>query len=513
MAWHYGRYARLRPVDGYQAVLRENVARREERFLELVKGSVFENSRTPYHDLMRLAGCTFEDLREMVGREGLEGALEQLRLAGVYMTHAEAKGAAVVRGGREIANDRAATRNPSSQGGMETISSGSRSAGMATLTSNAFRRYRSQYERLFYDEFGLEGAALATLQWTLPAPAGLLYGAFWASTGKRVERWFTAGGSWRSGAHYRLATAALVWEGRLLGRWMPLPEYLPQNDYSPVAVWIAETKKGGRRAYLRSNASACTRVCAAARDLGLDIAGTLFMISGEAVTEGKRALMESVGVRAYPRYVVSEVGTIGAGCAHLEGNSVHVYTDSVAVISYRRPAPFTDSTVNSLLLTSVNPLASRVYLNVEMDDCGDIGIADCGCLHSRLGYRTVIRDLYSFGKLSGHSTTLAGSDIVRILEERLPARFGGAPGDYQMVEEQGETQVEIKLRVSPGVKGADPKVVESYFLDCIRGVYGGTASRRVWEHSGSISAIIAEPHRTSTGKVLPLHLAGLGRKK
>ena len=75
MAWHYGRYVRLRPVDGYQAVLRENVARREERFLELVKGSVFENSRTPYHDLMRLAGCTFEDLREMVGREGLEGPL------------------------------------------------------------------------------------------------------------------------------------------------------------------------------------------------------------------------------------------------------------------------------------------------------------------------------------------------------------------------------------------------------------------------------------------------------
>lgn len=505
MAWYYGRYARMQPPADYRAVLRANAARREERFLELVKPAIFDNPRTPFHHLLRHAGCEFGDLRAMVAADGLEAALAKLHAAGVYMTNAENKGAPIARGAARFENDPTWTRNPASPNGMETFSSGSRSGGLATNASNAYRHYRANYETLFMDENVPAGSAIVTMQFTLPAPGGLLFSTFAAKYGTAVDKWFASRGAF----YYQAATAALVLEGRALGLRLPMPEYLPQNDYVPVARWIAAAKHAGRSTFLRANASACARVASAARGEQLDIAGTVCEVSGEAITEAKRDIYSAVGMRAYPRYVATEVGTLGAGCPHLDGNSVHIYSDSVAVIANRRPAPLLDTEVNSLLLTSTNPLAGRVYINLEVDDCGEIGTANCGCLHSQLGYTRVIREVHSFGKLTGHSTTLVGTDVVRLLESRLPARFGGGPGDYQLVERQGESQVEMKLRVSPRTGVTDVDAVRAYFLDEVRTVFGGSLSRREWEHAGNFDVIVAEPLRTRTGKVLSLDLAGL----
>jgi hypothetical protein len=505
MAWHYGRFALSKPPVDYRRTLLDNTRRRDERFLALVKPAIFDNPRTPFHHLLRWAGCEFEDLRAMVQADGLESALKKLHDSGVYMSNAENKGAPITRGSQTFAYDSSATRNPASPNGMETTSSGSRSHGLATNASNEYRLYRSQYEKLFIDENVPAGSAVVTMQFTLPAPGGLLFSTILAMYGMRAEKWFATRGPF----YYRAATAALVWEGRMLGRAIPMPEYLPQNDYGPVARWIAAAKRSGRPTFLRGNASACTRVAAAALQAGLDIAGTVCEISGEAITDAKREIYGAAGMRAYPRYVVSEVGTLGAGCPHLSGNSVHVYGDSVAIISYRRPAPLLDTEVDSLLLTSTNPIASRVYINLEVDDGGDIGAANCGCLHSQLGYTRVIRNVHSFGKLTGHSTTLVGTDIVRLLEAKLPARFGGAPGDYQLVERQGAAQVEMKLRVSPRAGVSDTAAVRTFFLDEVRTVFGGAVSLREWEHSGNFEVIVAEPLRTRTGKVLSLDLAGL----
>lgn len=117
-------------------------------------------------------------------------------------------------------------------------------------------------------------------------------------------------------------------------------------------------RRRGRLAFLRSGVSSATRVCAAAMDAGLDISGTVFLTSGEATSP-----LDQACVQAYGRYVISEIGTIGIACRHLTGNSVHLFADAVAVIEYRRPAPFVDAEVNSLLFTSVHPDASRLYIN------------------------------------------------------------------------------------------------------------------------------------------------------
>ena len=510
MAWYFAGFLR-RPLDGdASARLQANIGRREQNFLELVSRGVFNNPRTPYFHLMRLAGCTLADLRESTARNGLDSTLEQLRREGVYLTHAETKGHAVERAGVVIANDAAATRNPGAPGGIESISSGSRSEGSVTPTSNAYRVYRENYERLMRQELGVEDRRTATLQPILPAPGGIMFCAGAAKAGKPVTRWFTAGGSFADSFHYRALTGILIRQARLLGVYLPKPIYLERDDFSPVAAWIAETKSRGSPAFVRSNVSACTRVCAAAQAGNHDIEGTIFLTSGEGITAAKRALIESTRARAYPRYVTSEIGTIGMGCRQLEGNSVHLFHDSVAVIVHRRAAPFADVEVDSLLFTSVNPLASRVFINAELEDTGWIEQARCDCVFSRIGYKTVIREVQSFGKLSGHGMTLPGSQILHILEDRLPSRFGGAPGDYQLVEQQGKIQTEITLRVSPRLAPVDVSGLRTFFLEEIGLVFGGSLARRTWEHASSVQVEIAEPFRTRTGKVLPVHLTSLG---
>jgi hypothetical protein len=45
--------------------------------------------------------------------------------------------------------------------------------------------------------------------------------------------------------------------------------------------------------------------------------------------------------------------------------------------------------------------------------------------------------------------TLAGTDIVELLEGKLPSRFGGLLGDNQLVEEEHADGNRLILRVHP----------------------------------------------------------------
>jgi hypothetical protein len=290
---------------------------------------------------MRMAGCTFEDLRESVGKEGLEATLETLRKEGVYLTHDEVKGKPVTRRGKVIVNHSGATANPASPGGIETVSSGSR--GLATPASNQYRNYRECYEVLAREELGARGRACAVLHPVLPSPSGLIAASGFAKWGQPAERWYAVGKSMRANGPYSLVTRALAAEARMLGCHVPYPTYLGKDDFTPVAEWIAENKRKGRGTFFRSLVSSATRVCAAALDTKRDIEGAVFFASGEALTPARRRVLEAAGARGYGRYVISEIGTVGMACSQLKGNAMHLFTDSVAVIAHRRPAPFIDA--------------------------------------------------------------------------------------------------------------------------------------------------------------------------
>ena len=44
----------------------------------------------------------------------------------------------------------------------------------------------------------------------------------------------------------------------------------------------------------------------------------------------------------------------------------------------------------------------------------------------------------SHEKLTAGGMTLLDTDVIRLLDEVLPARFGGAPTDYQLVEHESD---------------------------------------------------------------------------
>jgi hypothetical protein len=511
MAYYFQQYLRAPVLPHPQETLRRNVAERESRFLAAVRPAVFENPASPYHQLFQLAGCTFDDLTAAIRRDGLEPTLARLRDAGVYLTHNETKGTVpVVRHGREIANSPSACDNPNAGHGMLGGSSGSRSAGSVTELATAMRVYREMYESLLREEHEFHRHSEVSLMPILPAAWGISQAALAARLGGRIGRWFTTGGTLRNAGHYRAVTRFLIAEARLLDRALPYPEYLDSGDFLPVVTHLADCANRARPAIVRGTVSAITRICAAAREAGIDIASTVFLSGGEALTDARRHFIESLGCQVFSRYVANETGPIGVACRHMnQGNTVHLFSDSIAVIVHQRPAPLSDIPVDSLHFTTLNPLANRVFINAEIDDAGRLIPAACDCAFARAGFTTALTDIHSFGKLTGFGMTLVGTQLLPLLEVRLPQRFGGSPADFQLVESTGERHMELKLHVHPRLH-CDPHAVRDYFLDQVTTVFGGALTRRTWEHAQNFSVVNQPPFATRTGKILPLHLASFG---
>ncbi len=518
-AIHYSRMAlgiykflRTTPLPNPEAVIRRQLENRTATFLDTARRVIFSNPRNPYHEMFRLAGCTFEDLARGVAKDGLEATLAVLHRQGVFLTHDEFKGKApILRSGRHIPARTSDFRNPLVTGLMESRSSGSRSKGTRTPRSLEYQLYLEARHALRDRELGLAERTHIALKPIFPSTGGLGSCLRARRRGQRVDRWFAAGGTLRDSGHYRWLTQGMVRLGNLLGAGVPSPTYLPPNDFAPAAEWIAKRRSEGAACAVEALTSPAVRVAAAAQERGLDIRDTMFLVAGEVLSDAKRAIIEKAGAEVYPSYPITEVGWVGHACRQMKtGNCVHLFRDGLAVISHRRRAPLSDMEVSALLFTTLLPFAPHVVINTEMDDSGIIEPARCDCLFSRMGFTEQVCDIGSFGKLTGQGMTLVGTDVVRILEEVLPARFGGAPGDYQLVEREGAAQTQITLRVSPRVGIRSTETVKECFLKEIRRFYGGALAARTWSHAGGIDVAIAEPWSTMTGKVLPLHLLGSG---
>lgn len=504
--WELAREPRVtQPVDQ----IRHELDHRASNFLDTARHGIFAFPDHPSRLMCDLAGCAFGDLEDSVRRHGVEKTLEQLRAAGVYLSHDEFKGTTpIVRGGREIASNRYSFRNRLLRSHMRSVSSGSRSRGTQTPQNTPERMHRELLWSVLGDEFEIPGSACAQLTAVLPSVTGVAGCVRSARLGTPLERWFSFAGSIRDAGHYRAATRFMVQVMRCAGIQAPSPDYLPPNDFQPVVNWIVAQRAGGRRCTLRTSPSAAVRVAAAAAEAGHRLDGTTFLTLGEAVTDPKRAAVESVGGSVFPSYGSTELGLLGHACRPMRGNRVHFFSESSAVTQWRRQAPRTEVMVNSLLFTPLLSHALHHVLNMELDDAGTVEQASCDCHLTRAGFTTVLADISSFGKLNGQGSTLLGTDLANILEEGLPRALGGQPGDFQLVEYEGAHQTQLVLRVSPRVGLASTEVAREALLKEIRRVNGGAPSAVMWNHSEAITVEHAEPFVSRTGKVLSLCLLG-----
>ncbi|HEX6573881.1 MAG TPA: hypothetical protein VF042_02830 [Gemmatimonadaceae bacterium] len=501
-------------VTEAHSIIRDRLNHREDNFLHSLEHGVFSNPRSPYRPLLAMAGCSIDDVRELVQTEGLEGALNRLRDSGVYVSFEEFKGLTpIVRGSLTLEPQPSDFDNPSGKRYYSTTTGGTTGAG---------RRVRLDLEHLeallpgrivVRDVQGLTGIPAAS--WSDLPPAGGLKGVLLsAAAGERATHWFVARElTWKSGLRYRAATHATLTAARLAGADVMWPIHVSLENAVTLARWARDQVREHGACTIHSSVSRILRIAIAARENNIDLSGAILRGGGEPPTESKVAQITASGATFHSSYAFSEVGTVGSSCLNPSGpNDQHLMQDHIALIQATRKVPGFNLEVPAFCFTSLLPTAAKMLLNVESDDYGVIDNAPCGCTWEKLGFPVHIRDIRSFRKLTGEGMTLVGSDIERILDEFLPGRYGGSSLDYQLAEEEdarGFTR--IILRISPDIPIDDEAGVIDFVLDSLVKLGGAAAiAEAAWRRAGTLAVRRERPAMTSRGKLLPLDLKRAG---
>jgi len=492
-----------------EGTIRTCMERRNDNFMAHA-ATLIATPGHPYHQMFQLVGCSYADLEASVRREGLEPTLEKLLREGVYLTHDEFRGKKeIVRSGRHIPASISMWNNPASKGGYVTSSSGTSGRAVATRHSVDSAWIGDSVARLCIQELNIPQSAGVSVAPILPG-----YGLFTVIGAARyssgVARWYAPAGATPANRLYRILTRLFVTEMRLLGVKAPYPIYLDQNDFRPMAEYLNSQLQGGKIPAITGFVSTVARVAAAATSNGFDLTGCVAITSGEALTDAKRQVIQSSGMTVYPSYGTTDFGGIGAPCSQMNrGNCVHIFKHGIALISRKQQTAWTETPVNSLYATSILPRSARIFINAEIGDTGVIERARCDCSFSRLGFDLQVRDIAAISKVTAQGMTIEITELVPLLEEMLPARFGGHPGDYQLIEMEAGSQTEVVLRIRPGVSTAPANEIRRYFLGEVKRVYGGSMSVISWLHSGGIRAEVAPPILASTGKFRAIRLLGV----
>jgi len=330
-----------------------------------------------------------------------------------------------------------------------------------------------------------------------------------AKLGKPVERWF---------AQNRLAVRPenlkhfyAIYGSRLIGRPIGVLEYTPLDQAPRVAGWLATKKKQGTPAELITYPSSGVRVCLAAREHGLDISGTFFRLSGEPYTQAKAQMMSEAGCRAVFQYTMAEIGQIGIACAAPASlDEVHLCRDKLAVIQRDKAVGEGGRSVGALLYTTLLPSCPKLMLNVESDDYGVLEDRDCGCPIGELGFRQHLHSIRSYAKLTSEGMNFWGSKLISLVEEVLPARFGGHSADYQLVEEEEAGLTKLNLVVSAQVGEVDEEQLLTTVLEVLSSHPGLKMMADQWREGNTLRVVRREPHATPASKILPLHILNIG---
>lgn len=491
-------------------IVRERLERREDSFLQLAERSIYGAPSSPYLALLKMAGCEFGDLQALVRSKGLEGTLRYLRDAGVYVTFEEFKGRKpIARRGKTIVVAARDFDNPFTPRVFMIQSGGSTGVAINVGVNLEDIAARAPHDLLTLSAHGLSHAP--SLRWSPILPSGTLRNILRAVyMGHPPQRWFAPLGLRDSKywLKYGLATYYILFWIRLWGMRVPLPEYVRVDQAIKVARCAAELLQVHGECLILTNPSRSMRVAMAAQQAGIDLRGATFYGSEEPITPAKAAYLERAGVKFVSNYGMVEANRIGSACArpHDVGD-VHLLSDAFALFSYPFSVESLGITVPAFNLTTLLPSASKVMLNVQMDDYGIVEDCHCGCELETYGFTTHLRQIRSYSKLTGEGVTLIGTEMVRILEEVLPAHFGGSPLDYQMMEEEDEQGfTRLYVLIHPRIQIADEQHVVRVILDALRESSPmADAARITWQQMQTIRVKRAEPILTERGKLLPLH--------
>ncbi|MBE0425201.1 MAG: hypothetical protein IBX72_00955 [Nitrospirae bacterium] len=511
ITWGFHNYLR-RPLTLEHAIddVRHRMDNREKNFLSIAKNIIYGNKYSPYRKLLLWAGCDYGDLEDSVRHEGIEKTLEKLRDEGVYLTLEEFKSKIpVCRNGLTFETTEPDFDNPFLMGkSIQASTSGSRSKGTRVMYDWDFIAEEAASELILYETHGLTALPLALWLPGLPAISGIHNLLMNIKFRRPPEKWFSHLGSGmiRPSLRNRFAMQYISWVCRMFGLSAPPIELAGIGDAVKVAEWMEKAKRSKGKCVVRTYTSSAVRVVQAAIDRGIDIGGNVIFTGGEPLTERRLGFMESAGVNAFPRYVATESGLIGASCANrTPPDEMHVYLDRLAVIQMQRRTNIGEHNINSFLFTSLLSTTGKVLLNTEIGDFGRLEVKPCSCLFGELGMNVHISEVRSYDKLTGEGMTLLGSDLDDIIAG-LIEDAGGCPDDYQFWEKQDDKGLcNLIIAVSPEVRNLNENNFKNVLLDKLRGRSSGAGiTSELWKQADTLQVVRAYPEMSKGFKKLPI---------
>jgi hypothetical protein len=507
-----GRFLRHRiGLEPARQRIREQLARRDRTFLDVLERGVYARPHSPYRRLLDHAGIRLADVEALVGALGLEGALSRLYDEGVYLSLEEVRARTPVRrGSLEFSISETDLDNPLLEAYFEGVSSGSRSGGRPVYIDFRRLEYEACYLWQFLETHGLVGRPTALWRPGPPDTTGLNNLLRYRKIGAPLERWFSQS-SPRPLAHGLRPTVLLsstLLTGWLVFRPLHRPLYVPRGRAVTVARWLADKRARGTPGCVDTSASGATRVCLDALEHGLDIRGSVFVVTGEPFTPAKASVLARAGTRGVDRYSLTEVGNVAFACGNPSAlDDMHFAADKVAAIQRDKVMGERGERVPTLIYTTLLPTASRLMLNTESGDYGELVDRDCGCLLERLGLKTHLMGLGSYEKLTSEGVSFMRRELVHLIEVALPTRFGGHPTDYQLVEEEEAGLPRVSILVAPSVGAIDERALIATVLEVLGGYYAdGPRMANHWRQGQTLRVVRREPFASGSRKILPLHV-------
>ncbi len=508
----YGFFGEGIYLDESRAVIANRLDLRGELFLEFLEENIFGDEGSPYLKLMTAAGLEFGDVKSMVLDKGVEGTLKGLAEKGVYLTIDEFKGRCVCeRNGQVFKFREVDFDNRTTPQGFTATSGGTRGKGTPVIINFDYLKEKSIHDNLLFDAFNL--SPYPVIVW-FPGALGAMIVLEYAKIGKVPVKWFTQV-DWTFQMKNRrfsslkdwLMIGSMVAIGRMRGVRIPQPEFADFNNTLKVAESLSGIIKEHGGCFVTTYPSSALRICKIAREKELDVGGTKFLIGGEPITDSKRREIESAGAKVIAYYGSMEAGTIGMGCANpRKSDDCHLFKYYIALIQQGRDIRNFNVSVDAFLVTSFLPNAPKILLNVETGDMGVIEERRCGCAWEKLGFVEHVHTIRSFEKMTGEGMTILNTDLLRIVEEVLPEKFGGSITDYQIVErEEKGGLTKLDILISPDIGEVDEKeALETILTELkIRGRDSGSSglSSEVWRKAETIKIKREYPRRTRIGKI------------
>jgi hypothetical protein len=512
--------SRMQPEEAIalaRTLLQKRIAEREDNFLRLAERSIFGYAKSPYLPLLAAKRIAFSDLKSWVSKDGLEAALRKLEREGVYFTVDEFKGKTTVhRSGTTLRCDESMFDNPFLSFVYEVRSGATRSAGTRIRIDFDYLHQRSLYDAFLLNLHGCLKAPIANWFPVFPGAPGINSSLRFAHIGNPVQKWFSqvAEDQIKVNWEKRWGTKTIFFVHRFYGSPLAEPIYAGLNDAHLIAEWASQALNEHPNCVVYTFAASAVRVCIAAAEANLNLKGTKFLVTGEPLTPHKKKEIEAMGATAVPVYGISEAGVIAAGCnqPHAQSDHCHLYKDTTAIIPHQHVVPNFDLRLDTYLFTSLLYESPKLLLNVGMGDYGDLDSAACDCEFGKLGFDTCLGNIRSYEKLTGEGVTFVDTDFIRIIEEELPATFGGKSTDYQLLEEEdAKGLTHLQLLVSPRVGEVNEAKVLDRFMTLLR---RGEASPESWAQSGvemwrqsSMVTVKRDyPVGTASGKILPFQI-------